>query len=150
MAGKVKPGRKPWIPTPEILSQVEGMRFVLLLRTDPPYLPLERVFLESVSKGRFLKEEQIAALIGLSNSTWFEKKKQFPELSDAIRVGRAKVAVNISNKLYEVALKGNPNLLQFLAKSVVGLKENDPQVQGEVTFNVFTNEGKERLQFSDE
>lgn len=126
MAGKVKPGRKPWIPTPEILSQVEGMA------------------------GRFLKEEQIAALIGISNATWFEKKKQFPELSDAIRVGRAKVAVNISNKLYEVALKGNPNLLQFLAKSVVGLKENDPQVQGEVTFNVFTNEGKERLQFSDE
>lgn len=111
MTQKLKKGRKHWKPTPEILAQVEAMA------------------------GRFLKEEQIAVLIGISTATWFEKKKHYPELSEAIKSGRAKVAANISNKLYEVAMKGNPNLLQFLAKSVVGLKENEYQVQ-EVSQNI--------------
>lgn len=124
MAGD-KRGRKPWIPTPETYAQVEGMA------------------------GRFLKEEQIATLLGIAPTTFVEKKKEFPELSEAIRRGRAKVAVNISNKIYDVALKGNVTLLIFLAKSVIGLKENDPQVQESVTFNVYTSKGAERLQFSD-
>lgn len=122
MAGD-KRGRKPWIPTPEILTQIEGMA------------------------GRFLKEEQICALLGIGTSTWFDKKKEFPELSDAISRGRAKVAVNISNKLYDVAMKGNPNLLQFLAKSVVGLKENDPITQDVHIINVNTSKGTDHFEW---
>lgn len=126
MAGKGKRGRPAWIPTPEILSQVEAMA------------------------GRFLKEEQIATLIGVAPTTFVEKKKEFPELSEAIRRGRAKVSVNVSNKIYEQAMAGNTTILIFLAKSVIGLKENDPQVQETVTFNVYTSKGEERLQFSNE
>jgi hypothetical protein len=126
MAGKGKRGRPAWVPTPEILAQVEGMA------------------------GRFLKEEQIATLLGMAPTTFCEKKKEFAELSEAIRRGRAKVAVNISNKIYEHAMKGNVTLLMFLGKSVVGLKENDPQTNETVTFNVFTSKGSERIQFSNE
>jgi hypothetical protein len=124
MAGKGKRGRPAWIPTPEILQQVEAMA------------------------GRFLKEEQIATLVGIHPNQFPEKKRNFPELAEAIRRGRAKVAVNISNKVYEVGMKGNPQMLIFLAKAIVGLKENDPTVQESVTFNVFTSKGEERLQFS--
>lgn len=126
MAGKGKRGRPAWVPTPEIFAQVEGMA------------------------GRFLKEEQIATLLGLAPTTFVEKKKEFPELSEAIRRGRAKVAVNISNKIYEQAMAGNTTLLVFLGKSVVGLKENDPQTTDHVTFNIYTSKGEERLQFSSE
>lgn len=126
MAGKGKRGRPAWVPTPEILSQVEGMA------------------------GRFLKEEQIATLLGLASTTFCEKKKEFPELSEALRRGRAKVAINLSNKIYEQAMAGNTTLLVFLAKSVIGLKENDPQTNETVTFNVFTSKGTERIQFSNE
>lgn len=123
---KGKGGRPAWKPTPQILKEVEAMA------------------------GRFLKEEQIAALIGIAPTTFVEKKKEFPELSEAIRNGRAKVAINVSNKLYEQAMKGNTTILIFLAKAVIGLKENDPQVQETITFNVITSKGEERLQFSNE
>lgn len=126
MAGKGKRGRPAWVPTPEILSQVEAMA------------------------GKFLKEEQIATLLGVNPTYFVELKKKNPELPEAIRRGRAKVAANISNKIYEHAMKGNTTLLVFLGKSVVGLKENDPQTNETVTFNIFTDKGKERLQFSNE
>lgn len=125
MAGK-KLGRPVWRPTPETLTQIEAYA------------------------ARFLKEEQIAILIGINPSTFIEKKKDFPELSEAIKKGRAKVAANLSNKLYEQAMQGNTACLIFLAKAVIGLKENDPQVSETVTFNVFTSKGTERLQFSNE
>lgn len=125
MAGKGKRGRPAWIPSPEILSQIEGMA------------------------GRFLKEEQMASLLGIANTTFVEKKKEFPELSESIKRGRAKVAINISNKLYEQAMAGNTSILIFLAKSVIGLKENEPQIAGTITFNVHTSKGTEQLQFSD-
>lgn len=105
MAEKGKRGRKPWIPTPEILQQIEAMA------------------------SRFLKEEQMAVLVGVSPQTFSEKKKEYAELGEAILKGRAKVAINLSNKIYEQAMAGNTSILIFLAKSVNGLRENDPIVQ---------------------
>lgn len=121
---KGKGGRPRWSPDAETLQNVEKYA------------------------SRFLKEEQIAILIGIAPGTFVEKKKEFPELNEAIKKGRAKVSINLANKMYEQAMKGNTTMLIFLAKSVIGLKENDPMVQENITFNVHTSKGSERIQFS--
>lgn len=122
--GKNKGGRPKWEPTEDTLKLIETYA------------------------ARFLREEQIAVLIGIGASTFIEKKKEFPEIVEAIKKGRAKVAVNISNKLYEAAMKGNIAALIFLGKSVVGLKENDPQTTESFIFHVHTSKGTETVQFS--
>jgi hypothetical protein len=69
-------------------------------------------------------------LLGISQETFIERKKEYPELIESISRGRAKVAINLSNKLYELAMKGNTAMLIYLGKSVLGLRENDPTVMG--------------------
>lgn len=124
MAEAGKRGRKPWIPTPEILKQVESYA------------------------GRFLQEQQIAALLNISEDTWYVKKKDYPELSEALRSGRAKATAHIGNKLFETGItKGNVPTLLFLAKSIMGLKENDPQVQETVNFNVVVGNQEHKFEF---
>ena len=104
-----KVGRPKWIPQKEDIDQIEALA------------------------SRFIKEEQIATILGIGQSTFVEKKKEFPELVEAIKRGRAKVAVNLSNKLYEQAMGGNTAILIFLAKAIMGLRENDPMVQSNQT-----------------
>lgn len=117
-----KVGRKKWIPDQKILSLVEEYA------------------------GKFLKEEQIAILIGIQPPVFSEKKKEFPELNEALARGRAKIADTLSNKLYEVAITGNVQMLIFLAKSVLGLRENDPQIQENHVVNVFTSKGSHKFE----
>lgn len=119
-----KRGRKPWIPTPEILEKIEGYA------------------------SRFLQEGQIARLVGIAPQQFSTKKQEFPEIAEALEGGRAKAAINITNACYEVGVgKKNPNMLQFLAKSVVGLKENDPQIQETINFNVVVGEDQNKFEF---
>lgn len=119
-----KRGRKPWIPTPEILKQVEGYA------------------------SRFLQEQQIAALLHISEETWYLKKREYPELTEALRSGKAKAVAHIGNKLFEQSMqKNNVPTLLFLAKSVMGLKENDPQVQETINFNVVVGDKEHKFEF---
>ena len=119
-----KRGRKPWVPTPEILKQVEGYA------------------------GRFMQQQQIADILGISHETWYLKLKEYPELSEALRSGRSKAVAHIGNKLFEVGIsKGNVPALLFLAKSIMGLKENDPQVQENITFNVIAGDKENKFEF---
>lgn len=121
-----KVGRKPWVPDEETYTLVEKYA------------------------GRFLKEEQISYLIGINPTTFTEKKKQFPELVERIKKGRAKVAEELTNKLYETAiLDKNITMLIFLSKAVLGLRENDPQLAENVTVHVHTSKATEKIQLRD-
>jgi len=95
-------GRKAWHPTPEILKEVEKYA------------------------SRYLKEEQIAYLVGCHPTTFSEKKSLHKELREAVNRGRATGAGFVQNKLFEEAAKGNTQVLIFLAKALCGLRENDP------------------------
>lgn len=124
MAEAGKRGRKPWVPTPEILQQIEGYA------------------------GRFLQEQQICTLVGCSETTWYEKKKEFPELAESLRAGKAKSVAHLGNTLFELAItKKNVPTALFLAKSVMGLKENDPQIQETINFNVVVGEERNKFEF---
>ena len=124
MAGVGKRGREAWVPTPEILKQIEGYA------------------------GRFLQEQQIARLVGISPQKFSEKKKIYSELGEAIESGRAKSVAHLGNTLFELAItKKNVPTALFLEKSVMGLKENDPQTQESVTFNVISGSKTSTFEF---
>lgn len=117
-------GRKAWVPTPEMLEDIKKYA------------------------SRFLKEEDIARTVGISPQTFSEKKKTYPELDEAIKAGRAHSALLLGQKLMEVAIQDkHPTMLIFLAKSIMGLRENDPLVQENYTLNIETSKGKETFTF---
>lgn len=99
-----KRGPKKWMPTPEILDQIEAYA------------------------ARFLKEDDIAYLVGTNPRTWYERKNEVPHISQRVKNGRAKVKANLSHKIYEEAMAGNTACLIFLNKTVCGLRENDPLI----------------------
>jgi hypothetical protein len=118
-----KRGRKPWVPTPEILQKIEGYA------------------------GRFLQEQQIARLVGIHPNDFSTKKKSYPELSEAIEAGRAKAGAIIGDSLFSLVKKQNVPTSLFLAKSVLGLRDTDPMIQENVTLNVYAGDRKDKFDF---
>lgn len=112
-----KVGRKPWIPTPEILKQIEEYA------------------------ASYLKEEQIAYCVGIHPNQFYTKKHEFPELTEAIARGRARSASEIGTALRARLMEGNTQITTLLAKSRLGLRENDPQVIATVPITL-TVDGK--------
>ena len=91
-------GRKPWIPD---LAKVEKLA------------------------ARGLTNEQIAACLGICESTLYDKKKVFLEFSEAIKKGKASGVQQVSNALFEAALSGNVTAMIFFLKTKAGWKEPD-------------------------
>jgi hypothetical protein len=90
-------GRPSYTPTPEIIAQVEKL----------------------ASQGLTL--EQIAYVLGICTDTLCVKKNEYPELSEAIKRGKAKGIAQITNKLHEKALEGDNTAMIFY------LKNRDPE-----------------------
>lgn len=67
--------------------------------------------------GQGLTLEQIAHCIGISYKTLNEKKKQFSELSEAIKRGQANGIAKITNKLFNKAIKGDNTAMIFYLKN---------------------------------
>jgi hypothetical protein len=70
---------------------------------------------------RGLTEKQIATSIGCCQDTLIEKKKQYSELSEAIKKGKMNGIADITNALYEKAMSGNVTAMIFF------LKNRDPE-----------------------
>ena len=51
-----------------------------------------------------LSDEQIAKNMGISNSTFYEWQNKYPEISDAIKKGKAPVDIEVENALLKSAL----------------------------------------------
>lgn len=81
--GKSKAGRPKWIPDGKTIEDVEKM----------------------ASRG--LTNQEIARCLGIAYDTFYAKKRQYKQFSDAIKTGRAKGALQITNKLYQRALEGD-------------------------------------------
>lgn len=90
-------GRPPYVPTPEIIEQVEKL----------------------ASQGLTL--EQIAHVLGISYDTLNRRSKELSEFSEAIKRGKAKGIAQITNKLHEKALEGDNTAMIFY------LKNRDPE-----------------------
>jgi hypothetical protein len=70
---------------------------------------------------RGLTEHQIATSIGCCQDTLIEKKKQYSELSEAIKKGKLAGVADVTNALYEKAMSGNVTAMIFF------LKNRDPE-----------------------
>lgn len=65
---------------------------------------------------RGLTNEQIALALGISHQTLYTRKKENLDFLDAIKRGRAKGVLEISNKLYELAKASNLGAICFFLK----------------------------------
>lgn len=61
--------------------------------------------------------EQIAYTLGICYQTLNEKRKEFPEFSEAIKRGKAKGIAKITNKLFEKASEGDNTAMIFYLKN---------------------------------
>jgi len=68
-----------------------------------------------------LSREQIAHNLGIATSTLYDKIKKLPEISEAIKRGKAKGIKQVSNALFENAMSGNTTAQIFF------LKNRDPE-----------------------
>jgi predicted GTPase len=83
--------RKSWIPTPEILEQIKEM----------------------IQEG--MNQEDIARCVGISSTTFFAKKKEYPEIQDAIDEAKAKLNKRVTSLLMtKVFDEKHPNHYQAL------------------------------------
>lgn len=74
---------------------------------------------------RGLNLEQIAHSLGIGYSTIYEKKRDVPELADAIKRGAAKGIATIANSLFENAKAGNTTAQIFYLKCRAKWREED-------------------------
>lgn len=70
-------------------------------------------------------DEEICTALGISQSTFYEYKKKYPELSEALRAGRQKVVLNIKAALYKRATG-------FKYEEKRGIKRDGKQIQVEI------------------
>lgn len=72
-----------------------------------------------------ISEDSIARLIGMHPSTWYEKKQNNPDISDAVKRGRAHGELIHMQRIEKELEKGNTALLIFKAKAIYGWRERD-------------------------
>lgn len=74
-----------------------------------------------------LTHEQIAAALGISESTLTKRKKENTDFTDAIKRGKAKGIALVTNKLMESIKGGNMTGMIFFLKTQAGWKETTVQ-----------------------
>ena len=69
-------------------------------------------------------DEEIAAGLGYSQDTLARGRKREPDLDAAILEGRANGRMSLRRAQYRKAMEGNPAMLIWLGKQVLGQREN--------------------------
>lgn len=69
-------------------------------------------------------DEEIAAGLGCSQDTLARGRKREPDLDAAILDGRANGRMSLRRAQYRKAMEGNPAMLIWLGKQVLGQREN--------------------------
>jgi hypothetical protein len=70
-----------------------------------------------------LTQEQIAASLGIGQTTLYKRKRESADFEGAIKRGQAKGIGAVANKLYEKAMSGDVASLIFFLKARGGWKE---------------------------
>ena len=74
-----------------------------------------------------LTQEQIAAALGISESTLHQRKRDSADFAAAIKRGKAKGIALVTNKLMESIKGGNMTGMIFFLKTQAGQKETNVQ-----------------------
>lgn len=78
-----------------------------------------------------LTDEQIAKNIGIRRETLYDWKKRFPNISNALKIGREQANFIVENALFEKARKGNTTAMIFWLKNNWRDKYNDSELSPE-------------------
>jgi len=91
-----------------------------------PKIQIDLAKVESLAANG-LTHEQIAAALGISESTLTKRKKENTDFTDAIKKGKAKGIALVTNKLMESIKGGNMTGMIFFLKTQAGWKETTVQ-----------------------
>lgn len=89
------------------------------------WLKPENIALIRGWKMKGLTDEQIANNIGVRRETIYDWAKRFPNISNALKIGKEAANYAVENKLFENAQKGNNTAMIFWLKNNYRSKYND-------------------------
>jgi predicted DNA-binding protein (UPF0251 family) len=72
-----------------------------------------------------LSDQDIFTILHISKDTFYKRKKQLKEFSDALAEGRAIGIANITNKAYQKAMAGDGEMIRFILERKAGWKKED-------------------------
>lgn len=81
----------------------------------------------------------ITKALGVSKELFYLWKEQYPELEEALQLGKEKERHDLHNALYQSAMNGNVTSAIFLLKARHGYREGDQSDQANkvaITFNL--------------
>jgi len=70
-----------------------------------------------------LNQKEIAKVLGMGESTFYEKIEKFPEFLESIALGRAKGVAVIKNKFFEKAKDGDNHCMTMYLKNYSDLTD---------------------------
>ena len=91
-----------------------------------PKIQIDLAKVESLAANG-LTQEQIACALGISEQTFYKRKRDNIEFIDAIKRGKAKGIALVTNKLMESIKGGNMTGMIFFLKTQAGWKETNVQ-----------------------
>ena len=97
-----------------------------------------------------LTQEQIAAALGISESTLHKRKQENTEFTAAIKRGKAKGIALVTNKLMESIKGGNITGMIFFLKTQAGWKETNVQEHTGADGNPIQHSVSIKIEFDDE
>jgi hypothetical protein len=86
--------------------------------------------------GQGLTFYQIANYFGIHEDTMYQRCKDLPGFSEAIKRGRASGIDKMSGKLFETGMKGNVQAQMFYLRAIGKWRDNDPVVDSDRTLKV--------------
>ena len=77
------------------------------MKRGPKPRLVNKDFLEKVEQlaARGLSQQQVCHALGLSETWWYDAKQKNSDISDSFKRGQAKGLAEVSNAIYEQALK---------------------------------------------
>lgn len=95
------------------------------------WLEKENLVLIQGWKRNGLTDEQIAQNIGVRRETLYEWKKRFPNIANALKVGKEQANFIVEGELFKKAIHGNTTAMIFWLKNNWRDKYNDSELSPE-------------------
>lgn len=74
------------------------------------------------------EQDQIADYFGLDEQEWFFESSQYPEIKEAVMIGRSRGVMNSALKLRDHINKGNLKATTFYLETKGGFNKPDPKL----------------------
>src|SRR5690606_6388332 len=90
-----------------------------------PKAPIDLALVEKLA-GIQCTEEEIAAVLEIHPETFRRRKRQEPEIAEALERGRSKGRVSLRRAQWKAAEGGNSTMLVWLGKQYLGQRDEPP------------------------